>query len=319
MKSNLGQNLIRWYGNRGGVRLSLGFKQLQQIDFPRITLEQQNNILAKIKALQPKIDNLLFENKNQKKIIKELRQAILYEAISGKLVPQDPKNKSASDLLDDIQLRKKRLIKKTKTKKDRKTIVLSKSEIPFKLPNNWIWVRLSEIALVTMGQSPKGHTYNTLGNGTPLINGPVEFSKGSFGLTKMTKWTTSPTKKCKKGDILLCVRGSTTGRTNVAGSEACIGRGVASIVPLINKKYFHYFLIYSKEMIFNKGSGTTFPNITLNEINNLVFPLPPLLEQERIVKKVDCLIGYCDKLKQIIKEKKENIELLNESILRESF
>src|SRR5438105_2939787 len=83
-----------------------------------------------------------------------------------------------------------------------------------------------DIAEIVMGQSPEGNTYNVSGQGVPLLNGPTEFTN-RFPIIK--QWTTSPTKLCKKGDILFCVRGSSTGRINIADKVYCLGRGVAAI------------------------------------------------------------------------------------------
>ena len=80
-------------------------------------------------------------------------------------------------------------------------------------PEPWLDVRLGEAAEIEMGQSPPGHTYNEDGKGLPLINGPVEF--GRRFPTKI-QWTTAPSKTCYDGDVLFCVRGSTTGRMNVS-------------------------------------------------------------------------------------------------------
>jgi type I restriction enzyme S subunit len=77
-----------------------------------------------------------------------------------------------------------------------------------------------------MGQSPPGETSNITGEGIPLINGPVEFTEGPFGKTVVNQYTTAPTNLCEEGNLLLCVRGSTTGRTDIAAFRACLGRGV---------------------------------------------------------------------------------------------
>ncbi|MGG3774339.1 restriction endonuclease subunit S, partial [Heyndrickxia faecalis] len=90
----------------------------------------------------------------------------------------------------------------------------------------WKTGSLSEIAEVVMGQSPPGSSYNTTQKGVGLINGPTEFTNK---YPNVKQWTTKPTKICKPGDILLCVRGSSTGRMNVSNGNYCIGRGVASI------------------------------------------------------------------------------------------
>ncbi len=90
----------------------------------------------------------------------------------------------------------------------------------------WQAKRLGEVCEIIMGQSPD--SYNVTGE-LPLINGPVEFSQGAFGKTIRSKFTTEPTKLCKEDGLTLCVRGSTTERMNIAGFDACIGRGVAAI------------------------------------------------------------------------------------------
>jgi type I restriction enzyme S subunit len=112
-----------------------------------------------------------------------------------------------------------------------------------------------------MGQSPDGDSYNTTGVGVPLINGPVEFSKDSFGKTIRSKFTTQPTKFCKEGDLILCVRGSTTGRMNIAGFDACVGRGVAAIRAKHYQPWINHFISSKRDEIHDKGTGATFPNV----------------------------------------------------------
>jgi type I restriction enzyme, S subunit len=100
-------------------------------------------------------------------------------------------------------------------------------------------VKLGEAAAIIMGQSPEDVSYNTDNVGVPLINGPVEFGPAAFSETLVTKYTTKPTKMCKRGDIILCVRGSTTGRMNIASCDVCIGRGVAAIRSQFNSYVAH--------------------------------------------------------------------------------
>jgi type I restriction enzyme, S subunit len=167
---------------------------------------------------------------------------------------------------------------------------------PAFIPATWAWVRLGDIAAVTMGQSPPGDTYNTEGVGVPLINGPVEFSPEPFGTTIVNQYTTTPTKMCEAGDLLLCVRGSTTGRTNVAGQRACLGRGVAAIRPVECDSYVRLFIWHQRKAILALGRGIAFPSISRDQVMDMRVPLPPLPEQQRIVAKVGELMALYDEL-----------------------
>jgi type I restriction enzyme S subunit len=136
-----------------------------------------------------------------------------------------------------------------------------------KVPMGWRWGRLSEIADIIAGQSPSGEFYNDVGNGTPMLNGPTEFTVLH---PVPVQWTSKVTKLCSVGDILFTVRGSSTGRMNIADQTYCIGRGIAAIR---NKEdsdidFIYYTLITISEKILAeaKGAGTTFPNVSRGEL-----------------------------------------------------
>jgi type I restriction enzyme S subunit len=145
----------------------------------------------------------------------------------------------------------------------------------------WEVRRLGEMAEIIMGQSPDGESYNTEGLGTPLINGPVEFSiKNPVKI----KWTTSPTKYCQDKDILFCVRGSTTGKMNIANDRYCIGRGIAAIRG--NNKnstqFLEFFLIQNLDAILTLTSGSTFLNLDSKSLKEFSALFPTLPEQQKI-------------------------------------
>ncbi len=151
----------------------------------------------------------------------------------------------------------------------------------------WPTMRLGDVCEIIMGQSPDGDSYNTTGEGVPLINGPVEFSKESFGLTVRSKFTTQPSKFCKEGDLILCVRGSTTGRMNIAGFDACVGRGVAAIRARQFQPWINHFISSKRDQIHGKGTGATFPNVSGETLAAFTLAMPPLQEQQRIVAILD--------------------------------
>ena len=117
---------------------------------------------------------------------------------------------------------------------------------------------LPDIATVTMGLSPKGETYRAGADGTPLINGPVEFGER---FTKRVKWTTAPTKLCQDGDLVVCVRGSTTGKYVKSDRVYCLGRGVCAIrgeyQGFVDQVFAHQLPI-----LLGQVGGSTFPSWT---------------------------------------------------------
>ena len=229
--------------------------------------------------------------------ITRLRRFVLDLAVRGKLVEQDPADEPASELLKRIEVERARAPKTKKLKSYTFSTGALDGDL-FDLPTGWDWVPLSGISDVIMGQSPPGDTYNKLGEGVPLINGPVEFTPGPFGRTIVNQYTTSPTNLCEEGDLLICVRGSTTGRTNLAAFRACIGRGVAAIRSLFDDKFIRLFLWKAREDIISMGRGAAFPSISKKQLENLAIPLPPLAEQHRIVARVDELMALCDQLEE---------------------
>ncbi len=153
--------------------------------------------------------------------------------------------------------------------------------------DGWVVRPLGQIGEILMGQSPPGSSYNTAGKGVPLINGPVEFGPTPFSKTTRTKFTTEPTKMCSAGDLILCVRGSTTGRMNIAGFDSCVGRGVAAIRAGENQDWVNLFVYANRDEIYRLGSGATFPNVSGATLSQIKVPLPPLPEQKRIVAILD--------------------------------
>ena len=132
----------------------------------------------------------------------------------------------------------------------------------------------SEIATITMGQSPPGTSYNDEGEGIPLLNGPAEFGEQ---YPVEVQWTNLPKKLCQSDDILICVRGATAGRLNVADKEYCLGRGLAAIRPIEDSDISSDFIIESLHFYYDyfheKGTGSTFININKEMLSELIIPL----------------------------------------------
>lgn len=184
----------------------------------------------------------------------------------------------------------------------------------------WVEKKLGEECEILMGQSPPGSSYNSDGIGVPLINGPVEFGGiDPFSKTVATKFTTEPKKMCKVGDLILCVRGSTTGRMNIAGQDACIGRGVAAIRSETNQGWVNLFIGFNKDAIYALGSGATFPNVSSADLRRIIVPLPPKHQRSIIVARIEELNSETQRLEAIYQQKLTALTELKQSILQKAF
>lgn len=245
---------------------------------------------------------------------KQLRQKILDLAIRGQLVPQDSNDESASVLLEKIRAEKQTLIEQKKIKKDKKSSYITcdlspyrkytehfadgtskdiTDEIPFEIPENWAWCRLGEIINLLSGQDLNSKEYNDIRKGIPYITGASNFSKNKL---EINRWTEFEKNIAKKGDILITCKGTIGEMTILEIDKVHIARQLMSIDTIINnQKYILYFLTFKLKEIQQKANGLI-PGINREDILLQIIPLPPLLEQRRIVEKIEELLALVDDL-----------------------
>ena len=150
-------------------------------------------------------------------------------------------------------------------------------------------IKLSDIAKITMGQSPAGDTCNEEGIGIPLLNGPAEFTT-YYPIE--CQYTTDAKRLSEFGDILFCVRGSTTGRMNWSDKKYAIGRGLAAITHKDDKSlnfYIKYLIEHNLKALLNYANGSTFPNLT----NDLLKGFELYVHDSQAIRKISdflCLI-----------------------------
>jgi len=194
-----------------------------------------------------------------------------------------------------------------------KQVILFPYFLSMEIPEEWETKTIGELTQLTMGQSPPGESYSDF-KGTPLLNGPTEF--GLFHPIPV-QYTTKPTKMCESNDILICVRGSTTGRLNRADQRYCIGRGLAAIRGKKGKASTDWLFTHFERLqtiIFHiaSGSGTTFPNINRDLIKKFIIPYPKLPEQEKIAS----VLSNVDTRIFELESKKSSFELLKKGLMQ---
>ena len=258
----------------------------------------------------------------------QLKNAILQEAIEGRLVPQDPNDEPASILLERIRAEKERLVKEGKLKKkDLEVKPISEDEIPFEIPESWEWCKLGWIGTWGAGATPAKGNPEFYDNGTipwlrtgELNNGYVYDSEIKVTEKALEKCSL---RMCQKGDVLIAMYGATIGKVAIAGIELTTNQACCACTPyLIYNKYLLYYLLAKKKSFTEMGEGGAQPNISREKIIAFPFALPPLAEQKRIVAKIEELLPKVEKYgkaqDELNKLNKELPERLKKSILQEA-
>jgi type I restriction enzyme, S subunit len=181
--------------------------------------------------------------------------------------------------------------------------------------SEWPSVRLDRCCDIQMGQAPPGTSYNSEGHGVPLIAGAGDFASSG---PAPKKFTTSPTKLCRAGDIVVGIR-ATIGVKVWADDEYCLGRGVAGIRPkdpmALDSRFLWHWLSHAKGELARKGKGATFLQVNRTDISEMLIPVPPLGEQRRIAGILDA----ADALRAKRRETLALIDTLTQSIFLDMF
>lgn len=189
-------------------------------------------------------------------------------------------------------------------------------EQPYKIPENWCWTTVGNIAKIIMGQSPESSSTTEDSSFMPLVGGAADMGKM---FPKVTRYTKKPTKICNKGDLILCIR-ATLGRPIFADKEYCIGRGVAGIRIIGgNNEFFRYFFLNFEDYLYEKATGSTFAQVNSVILQNMPVPLPPLKEQRRIIDRIESIFTKLDEAKEKAQAVVDGFELRKSAILRKAF
>ena len=256
--------------------------KINALYFPLPPLAEQQRIVMEIKKWFALIDQIEQGKVDLQTAIKQTKNKILDFAIHGKLVPQDPKDEPALELLKRINPNAK---------------ITCDNGHDRKCPNGWIHCRLCDVLKITMGQSPKGVSINK-DSGIEFHQGKLYFSDKYLQSSNI--FTTEETKIAEANSLLLCVR-APVGIVNITKNKICIGRGLCSLKPLKGNINFYFYLLQTLQKSFeNQATGTTFKAISCDVVKNEVIRLPPIAEQQRIVDKIEELFSVLDNIQNAL-------------------
>jgi type I restriction enzyme S subunit len=301
------EGIKNFTGTVGQQRVSTVY--ISQYLIPIPPLPEQKRIVAKIEELLPLVEKYDESEKRllelNKKFPNALRKAILQQAVQGKLAEQDPNDEPASELLKKIKAEKARLIKEGKIKKEKPLLPICEEEIPFDIPDNWTWVRLSEICEV----NPR----NQISDDAEVSFIPMKCIEAGFineFRQEYANW--GAVKKnfthLKEGDIVFakitpCFQNRKS--AILLGLKNGYGAGTTELHvlrPFSKYIFAQYLLWFVKNDIFIQGGVRNFTGtvgqqrVNTEYISRYMFPVPPLAEQKRIVDRIEELLLVCDNL-----------------------
>ena len=305
----------------GSAQANLKLGHVLSMLIPLAPLKEEIRIVDKINTIMPLVyqyeTTFLKQKKLNSELNERLKSAILQEAIQGKLVPQINEEGTAQELLEQIKAEKQKLVKEGKLKKS----ALNDSgifrgddnkyyeqigenynditdEILFDLPYNWCWCRFSNIVSMTIGKTPaRGEQtywingkYNWVSISDMVDGGTISTTKEKVSDLAVKEIFSTPISE--KGSLLMSFKLS-IGKTSILDIDAYHNEAIITIRPVIDKEYaMRNYLFKVLPLIANLGeSKDAIKGKTLNSksLANLLIPLPPLQEQQRIIEQVNIL------------------------------
>jgi len=290
---------------RGVAIQGLSNEAIHKVVFPLAPLEEQHRIVAKIEELLPYVDRYAtaYEKLEQfnAKFPEDMKKSILQYAIQGKLVEQRPEEGTGEELYQQIQTEKQRLIKEGKIKKEKPLAEIAEDEIPFDIPENWKWVRLSTIGITQTGNTPSKSHPEYIGIDIPFItpgdilNGQICYSNQALSLLGK-----EVARVCCAGSIMQVCIGGSIGKAAITYREVAFNQQINVVSPIACLSEYLFAVMqsaYFTTSMKERAGGTATPIINRGLWDSLLIPLPPLAEQRRIVAKLEEILPLCERLK----------------------
>lgn len=328
LKSPCFYNELNKIQTTGSAQKSIHEREILEIEIPFPDIAEQKEIVIDLLNKRDKSLNISTELTHQLTLVKQLRQQLLQDAVQGRLVPQNPNDEPASELLKKIKAEKQKLFAEGKLKKEKELPPIRVEEIPFEIQEGWVWCRLGEIAYITSGSTPAQSAFVELGipylKMYNLRNQKIDFFYKPQYIKEEVH--NGQLKRCRAfpGDVIMNIVGPPLGKIAIIPDnlpECNFNQAAVLIRPYLQKMntFIFWYLNEMSEInsIDTKGvAGQN--NISVTQAHNMRIPMPPLSEQQRIVDKLDELMRMCDELEQSIKASQEQNEKLLQQVLREA-
>lgn len=286
-------------------------------------ISEQRRIIKRIEELYPIIERYSLAQRRllqlNADIYVNIKKSILYEAIQGRLVTQDATDEPASVLLQRIKEEKLRLVKEGKLKKKDvidsvifrgddnkyfekkgKVVVCIDEEIPYDIPNTWTWARLSDVAEIYTGNSiseaEKRAKYTNVVGRYYIGTKDVGFDHKVFynNGVAIPKQHEQDFRIAPKDSILMCIEGGSAGRMiAIINQDVCFGNKLCCFSPYVEIGRYIYYYLQSPSFIdiFNENKTGIIGGVSIAKVKEILIPLPPQQEMERIVARIDELVA----------------------------
>jgi type I restriction enzyme S subunit len=249
----------------------------------------------------------------------DLKNSILQLAMQGKLVPQDPNDEPASELLKRIKAEKAWLIKEGRNKKQKQLPLVTVEDITFDIPENWEWERFGNVVNLLSGQDMTPSEYNSNGSGMPYITGASNIDGQDIVINR---WTDCAKAIAHEGDLLLTCKGTVGKIAVLKEKNVHIARQIMAITPIGFDIEFSKLFLENQVIHLKLKAKSLIPGIERDNVLNLCIPIPPLAEQKRIVAKIEELLPlverYDESEKRLLELNKKFPDELRKAILQQA-
>ena len=305
----------------GAAQPGLSVANVLNVFVPVPPTQEQVHIGIRIAESIKIIENIEDEKENLQTLISSAKSKILDLAIRGKLVSQNPNDEPASVLLERIRAEKEELIKQGKIKRDKKESIIFKGEdnsyyekignevtcidgeMPFEIPEMWVWSRLGSLGIWGAGATPSRNIpeyYN--GNIPWLKTGDLNDDYITYipeNISELALTNTS-VRINPKGSVLIAMYGATIGKLGILTFPATTNQACCACIPFagMENRYLFYYLLSQRENFIYRGVGGAQLNISKEKIVSTLIPLPPQNEQVKILEKIDRLFNLLSTVEQ---------------------